>query len=312
MEGSDANIGKLFAKNTGKKMPKLIAIILLALSGPTAVISRTGPQEQNPLSRRYREGEKLTYHMKGVNEDWHYEIQATGVVKKDSIGYVEEYGWSGFISNGNALKLPDSAASFRQQLSLDPKRMLAFPNLSLVDPAMIGPVTDFFTFYADLWLAIKTDIVRQPSDHFYFKQGTPNSWADGKYVLLGEDSIDFDVTLKEIDRSDQTVTLLVRHVPPAIPQIKLPAEWMQKPVADTRNNWVQISQRVGDRYIAAVGKESFDVEIKQSMVDGVILSATMDNPLVTVERQCEDAAATKCGDPKPHSLRRQIQITLER
>jgi hypothetical protein len=42
--------------------------------------------EGNPLRRRYQEGEKLTYHMKGSNEDWRYEIDAMGVVKKDAAG----------------------------------------------------------------------------------------------------------------------------------------------------------------------------------------------------------------------------------
>jgi hypothetical protein len=33
-------------------------------------------KDHDVLLRRYREGEKLTYHMKGIDEDWHYEIQA--------------------------------------------------------------------------------------------------------------------------------------------------------------------------------------------------------------------------------------------
>jgi len=292
-----------------RNLSLLVVVILAAL---TAVAAQTAGPDQSLLSRRYHDGEKLVYHMKGINQDWRYQIQATGVVKKDSNGYVEEYGWSQYVSNGNSLKLPAPAAAFRQQLTLDPGRRIGLPDLSQVDPALIGPITDLFTFYTDVWLALKIGKLKQPGDHFYFKTGTANSWADGRYVLLGEDSIDFDVTLKEVNRSDGTATLVVRHVPPAQPKIKLPAEWMQKPVADTPNNWVQISKPGIDKYLAAVGQESFNVEIKQSLIDGVILSATMDNPVLTVERECEDPEATKCAEPKAHSIRRQIQITLER
>ena len=39
-------------------------------------------QPNGPLIRRYKEGETLTYRMKATNENWRYEIQASGVVKK--------------------------------------------------------------------------------------------------------------------------------------------------------------------------------------------------------------------------------------
>ena len=34
------------------------------------------------ILRRYMEGERLTYLMKGLNEDWRYEIQANSVEKE--------------------------------------------------------------------------------------------------------------------------------------------------------------------------------------------------------------------------------------
>jgi hypothetical protein len=47
------------------------------------------------------------------------------------------------------------------------------------------------------------------------------------------------------------------------------------------------------------------------LTDGKILSATIVNPLQTIERECEDAALTKCGDPKPHPISRQIELSLQ-
>jgi hypothetical protein len=207
--------------------------------------------------------------------------------------------------------LSPADSDFRQEVSLDPNRNPAVPNLSRIDRRLIGPVTDFLTFYADLWLAAKTGQLVHPGDHFYFKRGTPNSWADGHYVLIGEDAVDFDLTLKEISRTDNTATLIVRHVPPERPEIKLPADWMRSPVADSANNWVQLQRLNENKYLAAVGVETFNVEIKLSLTDGKILSGSLDNPLQTVECECADAELTRCGDPKPHTIKRHVEILLE-
>ena len=62
-------------------------------------------------------------------------------------------------------------------------------------------------------------------------------------MILGErSSIDFDLTLKELDSVNQVVALVVKRVPPAQSEVKLPAPWMQTPVADTPNNWVEVSK----------------------------------------------------------------------
>ena len=58
---------------------------------------------------------------------------------------------------------------------------------------------------------------------------------------------------------------------------------MHAPVADTPNNWVQVRHE-GDSYVAAVGQETFDVELSISLESGRILRATMVNPVETVVR----------------------------
>ncbi len=249
--------------------------------------------------------------MRGVNEGRQYEIQADGVVKKDATGvYVEEYRWSNFVSDGRKTELSDAGVNFRQLVSLDPQRLPSPPKLSQADLRLVGPITDFMTCYADLWLATRLGKLSLAGDHFYFKHGTPNSWADGTSVLVGEDAIDFDMTLKSMDTSQQTATLLVRHVPPENPNLKLPTDWMHKPVADTANNWVQVQKTKDGKFSAAVGKETFDVEMTLSLKDGKILAATIENPVLTVERECADAALTSCGDPKPRTIRRHIELSL--
>lgn len=58
--------------------------------------------------------------MKGINQDWRYEIDAIGVVKKDSAGhFFEEYSWSNLRDNRPGAILPAAVSSFRQVVSLD-------------------------------------------------------------------------------------------------------------------------------------------------------------------------------------------------
>jgi hypothetical protein len=267
------------------------------------------PEIPGLLARRYQEGEKLSYHMKGVNEKWQYEIQADGVVKRDSSGgYFEEYAWSHLVSDGIPVTLSPTTSNFRQIVSLAPEIPPSLPNLSQVDRRLIGPITDWLTFYVDLWLANRLKKLSHAGDHFYFKRGKPNSWADGDYVLLGEDSIDFDFTLKDVNQTDKIATLLVRHVPPEKPEIKIPVEWMRPPVADTPNNWVEVEKRPNGKYLAEVGKETFDVQIKVSLTNGKILTAKIDNPVEAVSRECAEATLTSCTASVPHHILRQIEI----
>jgi len=288
-----------------------LTVLLITLGVSAGIFGQEAPRT-GLLSRRYHEGEKLTYRMKGVNESWRYVIQATGIVKKDVAGkYIEEYAWSNLTSNGAPFNLPPGSLEFRQILSLDPDQRPSIPNLAVVHPMLIGPITDMLTFYADLWLATRTGQLTRAGDHVYQKLGVPASWADGNNVIIGEDSIDFDITLKDVDGSNQVATLLIRHVPPAQPAVKLPAAWMREPVADTPNNWVEVTKQ-GDKYVAAIGKQTFDVQMRVSLVEGKILSGTIENPVKAKERDCNDAALTNCGDPRPHAILRQIEISLDR
>jgi len=300
-----------------EKMKKSFATVSLILAGtilisarpPAPAANQTSSASSNLLVRRYQEGEKLTYRMKGTNKQWQYEIQADGVVKKDGAGgFFEEYAWSNLVSNNQPVALPAASAEFRQVLSLAPDRVPSIPDLSKVHPMLIGPIADLLTFYSDLWLANRAAKFSREGDHFYVEHGTPSSWADGARVLLGEDSIDVDVTLKNTDPAQQTATLLVRHVPPAQPHVKLPADWMRVPVADTPNNWVQLEKSGEGKYFAEVGKETFEVEIKVSLLNGKMLSAKMVNPVEVLKRECTDSVLVTCGAATRYQIRRQIEI----
>ncbi len=285
---------------------KAIAALLLFSFMP---ILTNAQSLANPLHRVYKPGQVLGYHMSADNNGWQYSADARAQVKPDATGgYYEDITWSNLVSSGQVVTPSAAMMAYRQKLSLDPDHMPSPPDLSQVDPQMVGPVTDLMTFYVDLWLAQKFNQLHKPGDHFYFPNPMTPSWADGTRIILGEDAIDFDMTLKSVSVQDNLAVLEVRHVPPPQPRIHLPVEWMQKPVAGTANNWVQVEKRADGTYVAAVGQERFDVLISVSLTDGRIVKATMNNPVATVERVCEDAALSHCSDPKPRHILRQIEI----
>jgi hypothetical protein len=250
--------------------------------------------------------------MTATNEDWHYTADASATVTKSDKGsYIEEFRWTGMTSNGQPITLAPAMAQFRQSLSLDPSWMPSGPDLSKADPKMVGPILDLMTFYVDLWIVNKVGILRRAGDHFYLPTPQVNSWADGTHVLVGKDQIDFDLNVLSLDAVKQTAVVVVHHVPPPHPNLQLPADWMQAPVADTANNWVEVTKTEDGKYKAGVGKETFDVTITVSTADGRMLSAIMDNPVVMSGRDCDDRTLTKCGVAQPHTIHRHVEIALE-
>ena len=285
-----------------------IAAITLAVLVTVSAWAQTRPTTpQSILTRHYHAGEKISYTMKGTNQDNTYQIQASGEVTKDPAGkWYEEIAWSNSIYNGKPTALSPAAASFRQQLSLAPDYRLSVPDLSKA-PNLVGPITDLLTFYADWQIASRLGLTKT-GDHGVVKLPIAPSWADGVRVILGEDSFDFDVTLKEVNAQEQTATIFVRHVPPAKPLIKIPVEWMRVPVADTPNNWVEVQKNPDGSYAARIGKETFDVEMMVDLKTGRIISGTIDNLVEVLERKCDDSTLTKAGEPSRFQVKRKIEI----
>ena len=81
-----------------------------------------------PLTRHYRDGETLTYHMTAANDDWRYTADAASVAKKTASGsYIEEFRWTGMTSNGQPIALSPAMAHFLQPLRSIPTRCLPRP-----------------------------------------------------------------------------------------------------------------------------------------------------------------------------------------
>ena len=287
--------------------PAVAAFVVLATCSVPGLMAQP-PATDGLLDRRYREGDRFGYVMTGRDDNSTYSVRLTATVTRDLTGQlVEQYSWSDLVVNGVPQQLTPMSERFRQAMTLHGDSPFVFPDLSLLQPGLIGPVTDLLTLYADLFLAMHAGQLRTPGDRFVVQRDAVNTWADGTVVLIGEDSIDFDITLTGIDRPDGVARLLVRHVVPQAPAIQIPAEWMRAPVADTPNNWVQV-RREGDRYIAAVGQETFDVELTVELASGQIVRATMDNPVETIVRDCTDAALTHCGESRRRRIHRRVEM----
>jgi hypothetical protein len=270
--------------------------------------AKAAQSASSPLKRYYTPGETMRYEMKGSNRGWEYQIQADATVKIDAQKlFFEEIGWSNLRSNA-PMTLSPTSLEFRQDLSLTSPKYLSVPDLSKVQPFVIGPITDLLTFYADVFLANNLALTHA-GQKAYFARGTPNSWADGQHITLGQDSIDFDLTLEALDQPSKTATLLIRHVPPPHPQITLPTEWMKVRVGKGENNWVEVEKSDG-KYLAQVGEETFDVHIKLDTFDGKILSAELHNPVSFTARTCQDAALLNCDTATAGTLVRDVTLHL--
>jgi hypothetical protein len=144
-----------------------------------------------------------------------YSATARATVRRDPAGkFIEDFQWGDLVSNGAPVALPVARESVRQVLWLRPDAVPTLPDFATIHPRLIGAAADLMNFYADVWLAMQQPALRQAGDRVSVPHGGPNSWADGTRVLLGEDAIDFVLSIEAMDRAKNTITLMVNHVPP--------------------------------------------------------------------------------------------------
>jgi hypothetical protein len=280
----------------------------LALAA-SAVMAQETQDDLGGLQRRYREGDVSHYVMDGKNDGREYTIRATDTVKRDPNGrFYEEIGWSDYVSNTPQASTPASLAPLQTVSLDDPVSYMKVPNLAGIQPIFIGPITDTLTFYSDLLLAIKAKLAYEGKKD-YVSRSTPNSWADGERILLGQDVVDFALTVVSVNPTDHTETLLIRHLPPPVLHIQQPVKWMENQQPSTPNNFVQVSKEQ-DGFVAETGRETFDVQLKIDTRDGRIISASMHNPVVLRTRTCKNRELTRCGSERPRTILRDITFSL--
>ncbi len=296
-------------RNSALALAAIVAA--LAIAPPTA--SGDEAPAPSPLARRYTEGQTLVYRIRGSNHGrdltTSYAAQARGFVRRDPGGWLfEEFAWIELEQDGKPVELPEASLAFRQQLSLTRDSPMQIPKLAAAHPALVAPVLDLLNFYGDLSLAGRLTQLRAAGDHAYFAHNLAHSWADGRVLLVGEASVDFDVLLVDVKGAERTATVAVRHVQPAEPAIKISADWMRKPVADGPNNWTQVRRSPAGKYVASIGREVVKVTLILDTTDGRLVSATLDNPVDILERECDDFAHTRCAEPVRYRVFREVEL----
>ena len=149
--------------------------------------------------------------------------------------------------------------------SLDPNRNPLMPDLAHVDPKLIGPITDFMTFYVDLWRAEKLGELKKTGDQLYFKQGTRSR---GRRSVVSSASLHrLRLHVEECRRSQPEATLEM----PSRSAREVAGHAHRRLDAHPRSRHseqlVGVNRTQDGKFHAAVGKETFDVEIKVSLVD---------------------------------------------
>jgi hypothetical protein len=297
--------------------------VIAALLATVPVTAEFSLQADQPVTsarpllvREYADGERLAYRLTTTRRNgtgtttYAYAATARATVKRDPSGkFIEEFQWGDLVSNGAPFTLPAASQSVRQVLWLRPDAVPTLPDFATIHPRLIGAAADLMNFYVDVWLAMQQPMLRQAGDRVSVPHGGPNSWADGTQVILGEDAIDFVLSIEGIDRAKNTITLVVNHVPPDRTYVRTPVAWMRDPLGTRPNNWIQVTKASDMRFVASVGVETFDVRVVVNLATGKILSAEMDNPVQVLERECSDPTLTICGEPVRYQIVRQVAIS---
>src|SRR5262249_19576380 len=137
----------------------LITVMVLAVFATRAL-----PQAASLLTRRYTDGERIRYVMKGSENETTYEVRMTATTATRTDGqFFESLAWSDSKIDGQPRPLSAEAQQFRLAVTTEGVMPFALPDLSKAE-GLIGPVTDAMTFYADLFIARRQSGLRQPGD----------------------------------------------------------------------------------------------------------------------------------------------------
>ncbi len=242
--------------------------------------------------RKYQKNGIFYYKMTGLNDGRRYEAISRHRVIEIQGNFHEEISWIQLKSDGENIDLKP-LKDFTQLLSLDKNFHGTPPDISKIPPQLrkfiLGPIFDLMTFYVDLnprlFLTKMKELELGQPIHIPYNK--PSSWADGEFLLIGEDCIDFKLTFQE--QTLNKALMRVEHFPPSENlKINLPEKWMQDVFPNGKTNWIQISKipGKGEKLFVSYGYEYFDVHIYIDTKDGKILSANMYNPVEIMNRVC--------------------------
>ncbi|MFC1745855.1 hypothetical protein ACFL35_17820 [Candidatus Riflebacteria bacterium] len=263
----------------------------------------------------------MFYKMNGFNDGKRYQAISRHVVKKKAGTFFEEVTWISFKSGKKVIDIKPMK-KFVQIISLDQNFKVVFPDIRKIEGKMrkyiVGPIFDLLTFYVDLNPGLFYAKIDELENGYpiVFPFNKKSSWADGQFIILGEDCIDFRVTFQNNKKNKPL--LRVEHIAPESNlDINLPEKWMNVPIGQGKNNWVQIA-KMKNMFGVSYGYEYFDVHIYIDPEDGKINYASMYNPVERLNRICKEIISKNkkitgiknCSEATPQHTYRNITIEL--
>ena len=192
--------------------------------------------------------------------------------------------------------------------AVDDPDALTLPDIKGWDMGVVGPVTDLHTFLVAVSPQIGAQKVDRPGKMFGHTNGVKGDWSNGESILVGEDCIRTAVTLVEV--TTQTAVYETTFLPPLSACLEMLKPWMEAPVVEGTPNNFQQHMDMGGMHAVMWGREEFTVRSKVRRSDGLILSATMDNPLTLKLKVGCDAALDSCKVELPMKIHRKLTLEL--
>jgi hypothetical protein len=293
-------------------LPEIAAVSLIALMAVAALAAppqaRTPQDEARrpPLSRTYREGERLRYRIvqsetrNGATTVLTAETEHE--VARERAGLAERVGWTRM----GPPEAPDSRSDEARAvppytLSLEPGGGLESPRpAGAVD--LLGLITDLQTFWVAVSPGLGADRLAEPGDVHVRPELIVGDFADGEAILSGRDCTRATLTL--VSRDAEASVVETRFEPPTTSCLDGAAPADGGPPFNFR-----MVRRAGEQFLDLEGHESFVITSRLDGGDGKIRSAEMVNGLALHGRVCMDAGLTQCT-PMPE-VRRERRVTLE-
>jgi hypothetical protein len=284
----------------------IVLMAVAALAAPPQPRMRQDEVRWPPLSRTYREGERLRYRIVQSETRNGAATVLTGEtaheVVRDGASLAEQVRWTRI----GPPEAPDARSEEARAvppytLSLEAGGELESPRpAGAVD--LLGMITDLQTFWVAVSPGLGVDRLAEPGDVHVRPELIVGDFADGEAILSGRDCTRATLTL--LSRDAGAAVVETRFEPPEASCLDgaVPADG--RPPSNFR-----MVRKVGDQFLDLEGHESFVVTSRLDADDGKIQSAEMVNRLALHGRICMDPALTQCA-PMPE-VRRERRVTLE-
>lgn len=275
--------------------------------------------DQFSYERKYQIGEQCEYLLTRnyyLNTQWQHKATAAAslvVVETENL-LADQVQWLSLLKSDVSGTTDLSAEAKKVDsyfMSLQAGGPLKVPPLKV--PQMVGMITDFLTFFVAVSPHVGTPNVKSVGEIYVAPQSTKGDWSDGQAVIIGEDCIHPRVEMTDLN--SLVVTYKTSFLAPTSDQvcITMNKDWMVEPVdVGTPNNFQQITSDGSGKFNVMWGHEFFVVTSQVERATGKLLSANMDNYLnLRMKTDCS-TDLEGCQSDFPLTIRRALQLEIQR